>query len=48
MLLIIETSNPPRALSLEGDSKDLIVLESNGNLASSHELFGEAAKLNQT
>ena len=47
VLLIIETSNPPRALSLEGDSKDLIVLKS-GNLASSLELFGEAAKLNQT
>ena len=47
VLLIIETSNPPRALSLEGDSKDLIVLKS-GNLASSLELFGETAKLNQT
>ena len=46
VLLIIETSNPPRALSLEGDSTDLIVLKS-GNLASSR-AFGEAAKLNQT
>ena len=46
VLLIIETSNPPRALSLEEENKDLTVLKS-GNLASSLKLFGGATKSNQ-
>ena len=46
VLLIIETSNPPHALSLEEENKDLTVLKS-GNLASSLKLFGGATKSNQ-
>ena len=47
VLLIIETRNPPQALSLKEENKGLTVLKS-GNLASSLELFGGTTKSNQT
>ena len=46
VLLIIETSNPSHALSLEGEINDVTMIKS-GILASSLELFGEATKSSQ-